>query len=357
MSRVQWMAALVAVGGLSELALSEITSFSGAASARLEEIRNGVSGDLDTASDGFPSTDALPLQVVARLISADPNQEPAAAVVGAQFADPTTLAQPNPEEFAINLTLNSVAPNIRYIAQARSSETRGVLFSAGELGPASADGDVESLVGTLFIDGALTILAGPSGVDLTGARVDLHVTVEQLNSDETHATDFDGTLSLVGLPDGRVRVEAGGEFPTQALVLTDLSPLATDFGVLQVLIIPSIEIEYNFAAVVGQPLDLVATVQVDAQNLPGGVGVAAMLGTPTDSLLEVISLTNSEEAATKVLNLLQRERDDPSGAPAFPSPAPFGLFGLCGLFGIESLFGLVALGGLRAACRRGFRVA
>jgi hypothetical protein len=75
----------------------------------------------------------------------------------------------------------------------------------------------------------------------------------------------------------------------------------------------------------------VATVQVDAENLPEECGVAALIGTPTDLLQEVIAATKGEATAKSLLRALADERAAPSGVPAVPPPP------LCGIFSIPTL--------------------
>lgn len=326
----------------------EILSVGGSASASATEIRNGATQDSDSASDTFPGTSDLPLQVVARLIS--PNaEEHAAAVVGAQFADPRESAQPNPEEFAINLALNSESPDVRYSARASSQELRGILFSAGELGAQFGEGDEVGLTGSLFLDGALTIVAFGENDDLTGAGVTLTVTVEKLVNGAANETVFSGQVSLTGAIDAGVDVGTEGEFPLRQLILTDLAGIVSETNAFRVLIIPNVRIDYDYNAVVGQEFSLRATVTVDASNAPSDVAVAAVLGTPTDSIQTVLDLTQGDVTAAKVLQALQRERESPTGEPAFENPQP--LRGLCGLFGVEMALGLAGLTALRAGYR------
>lgn len=324
-------------------AWGEITSFTGYAEARLQEFVNGVERDSTISAQSFPATQSeLPLQVVAAFLNED-QPEPAAAAVASQFADPRELDQANPEEFAINLTLNSISADVRYTARAVSQETRGVLFSPGEIA-GTQDGQTVELLGRLFLDGALVIVARDTGRDLRGAQVRLRVTVEQI-TDGTSQTVFFGEVSLNGDVGGGATVSAEGAFPTDDLIFSDLGELNLEFGVFRLLVIPPIDIDYEFSSVVGQPTTLRATVQVEAANIEDHVGVAAVIGTPTGTITDVISFTQGLDAAQKFLSAVQSERANPTGTPAFaPPPQPvFPLFGfLCGPLGLVSLLGCVA---------------
>lgn len=324
---------------------AEEISFSGKAEASISERIKGVSGKSESSSLVFPGA-TLPLQVLADLTSSD-NQFPSAGAVAAQFADPTQLNQDNPEEFAINLTLNSVSPEVQYEGVAIAQEIREVVFSAEELGGGLTDGETVELTGRFFVDGALTIIAADSSRDLTGSNVKLTVSVVAAPEGQTSEAALLGEVALVGDTDGGVTVNVDGNFPTSRLVLSNLASLNTEFGVFHVLVIPSIQIDYSYTAIVGTPMTLTASVRVDAANIPDNVGVAAVLGTPASTLTQVIGITNGESAATKTVDLIQRERDDPNGELVFPT-ALGGLFGNCGLFGLEFAAGLLAMGGMKA---------
>lgn len=345
--------AAFAIGlGLSTVAVAETTGFSGAASVTIKEFVGAENGQTGTASKAFPSPDGqLPLQVVTSLRSGE-GRFPSAAAAAAQFADPTTVSGDNPEEFAINLTLSSVDPSIRYEAIATASESRDIVFAAGELSRNSADGDVAELVGRLFVDGALTVIAVEADRDLTGAFVRLSVEVVKSQAGVADEIVYFGRIELRGQSDANVVVASEGDFPTGRLILTNLASLSSDFSAFRVLIIPRIDIDYEYTATVGQPFTLTARVEVEAANIPDNVGVAAVIGTPADTLSDVIGVTTGSSAATKVVDAIRAERDDPTGDPAFPDDAPRASLPFCGLFGLEGLIGISAIIGLRGRIRR-----
>ena len=352
--------ALICVTGMACTfpAPAEIVSLAGSVEAQIIEYYIGKERDSDNVYDVFPETSAeLPLQVVARLVSpeglAGDLTEEAAASVGAQFADPRTVSTPNPEEFAINLALHSISPHIHYEAQASSCETRGVNYAPGELGLFARDGDAVQLIGRLFLDGALTLFAADADQDLTGAYVRLNVTVWQYVEEQDEKIVFEGAVELTGTANGEVEVNVDGDFPTNRLVLSDLSVTASRFDVFRVLILPNMTINYNFDAVVGQEFTLEACVDVEAANLPNGIGVAAILGTPTDTLIDVIDLTTDAQTASQFVSKITEERANPTGDSVFPAVGGWPFLPACGVLGMESVLGFVALAGFRATTRRG----
>ncbi len=356
---------LIAATWPNSAALADTTSFTGSASAQITGFRAGQPSGQDSDSATFSDPNGhLPLQVVARLVDPnDPNAivANAAGVAAAQFADPrTTAGGQDPDEFAIDLALSSVSADIRYTGHASSEELRNVLYAAGELGTEPAGTSVP-LQGRVYVDGALAIFADQNATNLSGASARLRVTVTKEVANQSPQQVFLGTLELVGGDNRQVTATPGGSFPTTGIFDTDLSSVDASLSVFRVLVFPNLAVDYPFDAVVGQAFALRATVEVDAQNIPGGVGVAAVIGTPFSSLNEVVSLTRGSTPAAKMSTAVQRERSAPTGEAAFavqnPQPGLFGLFSLCGLLGFESVLGFVALIGLRVwnPYRRGGR--
>lgn len=337
-------------------ALGEIQSFTASVQTSVLQFHNGANGPTASQSLSFPVPQAtLPLQSLSSLTSSV-GGGPSAASVAGQFADPNSSPLVNPEEFAINLSLNSVSTTESFRGMAVSTEARTVNFAPGELDALSVEGSPADLVGRLYIDGALAILAADSNRNLDGAAVILTVTVVQSTAGQADVTVFNGELDLRGASDGSVNVTAFNDFPTRALLLNDLSVVSTQFHTFRTLIIPNVQISYNYHAVVGTPTTLTATVQIEAQNVPNNSGIAAVLGTPTDALGDVIGLTNGKAAADETLKLIADARQNQTGTPAFPQAQPNP--SLCGAFGLEMALGLCGLGFLKlhGASRRRTKV-
>ncbi|MCK4341675.1 MAG: hypothetical protein KAY37_08140 [Phycisphaerae bacterium] len=334
----------------TQQALGDLTSATGKVTAELTEYRAGEIGEQDQVSETYPETSAvLPLQVVARLVD---EEEQAAAVAAAQFADPTTASLPNPEEFALTLVLNSISPEISYRGQATAGESRRVLYSPTDFSPAAV-GDTVDVTGRMYLDGALAVFAGNNVTDLTGASLTLRVTVMLESAGQSPRQVFVATLEVKGGPNRKVDVTAGGRFPTNGVFRADLSGIDEQLGVFESIVFPTMILDYPYTAPLGQTFTLKAQVEVDAANTAGQVGVAALIGTPVTSLNEAIAATQGEPAASKMVTALQQERTQPTGEPAFEDEPDddclLSLFPACGLFGFEAVLGMLALVGLRAA--------
>lgn len=326
---------------------ADVQSISAVAETSLREFVDGAVVRTAGESLAHPAA-ALPLQATAHLVGVSAaGSTQGAGAIGAQVADPL-LGQNNPEDFAINLSLASKSDAVRYEGTAIAQETRGLLFVSGELGAGAINGTQHNLTGRFTIDGALALLAEDGGADISGASLRLSVSVERV-AGQSRQTVFSGFVQLDGASDGGATVASGGDFPVQALVLSALSGESADLGVFQVLIIPSVGINYAFDAAVGEAFDLVATVRVDAVSIGGRTGVSGVIGTPTSAIQEVIALTDGASTADAVLSALARERENPSGDVAFPTAQPAGL---CGLLGLEFLLGLVGLAAWRGRAAR-----
>lgn len=326
--------------------LAEIQSIRGSAQASVQEFRGGLARDSDLAFDSFPDLAPFPVQVLARLKAIEPGYL-AAAAVAAQFADPTELDQPNPEEFAVNLALNSEQGDVRYDASVILLETRDIVFNPGEISPESAAGDETQLIGKLFIDGALAIVAPEATVDLTGQSVLLRVRVTRLAAGQEQ-TVYSGAVELRGEPAGQVGVGAEGAFPVNQLILSDLGGVVGQPSLFRLLVMPNLEINYAYAATIGEPFQLTARLEIEASNVPGA-GVAAVIGSATNALDLVLQLTQGVDQARKLTSALALERAAPTGQPAFAADAALPL-PLCGVLGVGPMGLLLAgLCGVRSA--------
>lgn len=330
---------------------AEVVSASATVSANVHEIRLGAPGAGDSVEQTFPDpASVLPLQIVARHVIDD---ETAAGLVAAQFSDPNTALTDDTDEFAIDLALSSVTPDASHEAHGAAEEVRQILYAAGELGP-EAEGETVQVRGRLYLDGALAVFADADVTDLTGAHVSFRVFVEK-EADGLTETVFQGTLDLTGGPNRQVSTSVTGDFPILGIFNADLTGVDPDLAVFRAAVFPGLIVHYNYDAVVGQPLTLRAKVAVDAANVPGGSGVAAVIGTPVEALPEVISRTRGSAAAQKMVTALVRERESPTGTPLataqtnYPGPCP--CLSACGLLGFEMLAGLLALVGWRATGR------
>jgi hypothetical protein len=335
------LAAVMVVAGLAQAARGEIVSIHGSASAAIQEHKSGADTRSGQASDAYPDpTATLPLQVVARL--ADVENE-AAGSVAAQFADPTTAQGPNPEEFAINLTLNSLSPEIYYAGQASTEEVRDILLRPADVGLA-ATGQTVQLRGRLFLDGILAVFAVADAQNLTGVTIAMRVIVAKEVEGAEPVQVFAGTLTIAGGTGQQVNATVEGDFPTSGILDADLAAIDPELGVFRAFVLPNLILDYTYAATVGQPFSLRATVEIDAANQPNGTGLVAILGTPLETLQEVITLTRNAATAQTMTTALEKERQSPTGVPAFPEPSnPLPRCGLFGFEGVLALFGLVAL--------------
>lgn len=327
-------------------ASAEILSITASAETSLTEFVE----DQQTASEmqlgEFPSSKSLPLQVIAERVSDD---EQAAGIVAVQFADPAGVDTSNPQEFAVNLALTSESETTRYTSSGQIVETRTVLFSPGEI-VGTIEGDTLQLVGTLFLDGTMSLLTADAFRDISGASTSLMLTVEKRSMSDPNAvseTLFSGGLTFEGTPEGEATASVSGDFPTESILVTDLAVLLTEFDGASVLILPQIEIDYAYSALVGEEFELVVTLSVEADNLPNETAALILLGLPLDALSEAVGQVQSQLSAKELIDALEARRLNPEGTPAFEArtfqPDDNVGFGFCGSLGFVSLLGFATM--------------
>jgi hypothetical protein len=339
--------AIVVAAAFCLPAYAEIAGYQGLVRVVVRQYESGqvVAADEQVASYPEPQVQ-LPLQVVVR---AGGQQEDAAGSVAAQFADPLELGRPNPEEFAVNLALVTAQASSYFAGLATTQERRDVLLTPADV-PGTVSGQRVRLAGRVYLDGALAILAVTPEADLSTASVELRVSVVRSAEGEADQTVFSGSLELVGGPDGSVQQIAEGDFPVDRVIRSDLSPFVEEFELFEVLILPRLVLRYSYEAVIDRPFVLTATLEVAAVNAPQQVGVVAVLGTPVDSIRQVISAVQGEKAANAALAALAAERARPTGRRAFAESRPAAP--ICGLLGVESTLGLLTLAVLQPRRRR-----
>lgn len=314
-------------------AQAEVTAIRGSVEAILQEFVGLSAAERDEVFDAFPDTSAdLPISVIASL---DSNGSDAAGLIAAQFANPIDRAGTNPEEFALNLAIFSESDTRTFEASAAAEEVRSITFRTNEFF-GSSDGDTISVRGRATMDGALAIFCEDENRDLTGADVRFRMRVEKSGAGSV----FDGEVLLNGAPGGQAGATRTGDIPDRAITIVDLGALNPDFGRLWVVVIAATAVDYEYDAVVGEDFTLTATVELSAENLPDRVGCAAVIGTPFNTLTQVIGLTQDALSADQLSSSIREERDRPSGTPITQQGSDGnGVLGACPLFG----FGLIGL--------------
>lgn len=320
-------------------ASAKVLSTSGTASVSLDQ---RVSGESHVVSDSatLDPNATTPAQVVVRQV-AETND--AAGLIAAQVAPPVASGE-RPEDFAINLALSSITPAIGHTAEGTVEQVREIVLEPNDVRGAAV-GSTVSVRGRLFVDGALALFAGREASDLSSSAVGLRLIVTR-EVGEQKTTVFDGRLSLRGLAGGDVEPLTQGGFPERGVFLTDLSAVDPELSAFWVLVFPDLQVSYTYDAVVGETFKLRAKLQVTAEGQPNDVGCAAIIGTPFQSLLDIVAASQGEAAASKMMTAMEREIDDPSGTPAF-GPTFNPLLPACGLLGFEYVAGLALLGGVR----------
>ncbi len=347
--------ALVSVTcGVAAHATGAIIGTDASVSTIVQELIDGTAGSVNSDSEQLDAGSSnLPLVASGGLTSTDLDGVLVATAHGlSEFADPTRLDEPNPEEFALEVGCFSHADAVAYSVNSVAEEARTVVFTTpgSSLAPSEItfglDG-TRAVESRIFLSGAVIFWSTEPGLDLSDMLSEFHVTVTR---DDTGASLFDTTLTISGSGTDDVQPAATGPIRFEVIGLDDLAEEGVDDGTLAILesvertgtlivvVIPEQEHVYTYTVRANQPFVLRAEFSALVRNAPGGTGVAAVLGRPFENLADFIdeglpgvngtALQRSVNSATaaRVIGLV------PAAAP----PTSRSAKGLCGTFGLES---------------------
>lgn len=311
---LQLIALMALTGGLllsAAAPAAEITALSAEATVSVTPVTSGTPGETVTATEILGTNVAsLPLQPVAQHVAVG---EEAAASVAGQVADPTTVTTANPEDLSINFALSSIDEAIAHRGQATLTETRTIVLDPNDLGGELPGTQVE-LIGTFFIDGALAILTENAGQDLTGTEIMVSVTITAASGDADPNEVFAGTITYTGTTGADATRTITGDLTALTTLDTQFALETPWFDTVNTLLIIASGVDYRFPAVVGEDVVLSITIELDCHNTPGGTAVAGILGTPLDTIVDVLSLVQDSLAAQEVQSKLLAARADANAA-------------------------------------------
>lgn len=340
-----------------------VESIGATATAEVEEEVGGTVVNSDFAFEELDSTTGnLPLIADVQLRKAGEAGDSGAAAT-TTFSDPRPATTPNPHEFGIAAVAFSQADDTSYTGLSVATESRAVTFLAEEIG--ESDGTALQARSYFFVDGLIVLWGKPGQDDLSGALAELSLKVEQTRGEAGEPAKVLGaSLSLDGRTDsGAVLTTEGGITPANVIVLP-ISDLVPELGAVQLVLIPTLAIPYEYPAEVGEQFKLDARIE-GYVSTPPGTGAAVLVGVSLAELSELIEELVGEPGS-KLANALDVILS--SGLlPAKPLQSDTGeteitvLRGIpllpgnvCGMLGIESLALLLA-GGLTLRLARGGR--
>jgi len=295
----RWCALLiVAASGPS---FGEIVRTQARVETAVQELIDGVPGSVNADDGEFPEGGVdLPIFASATLTSTDLEGVLVAQAQGfSEFADPTRLDQPNPEEFALEVACYSNAESISYSVRNAANEARTVVFNrrGSTAAPPEIDFGLSStrrVESRMFLSGAVVLWSTNAEANLDELRTDIAVTISREDND---ALLFETTLAVEGAD---LNPSATGPIRFERVDLSELESLGLDaatlavlqqvetVGALRVIVIPPQEHAYRYVVTADEELTLNAGLEVHVRNSPGGTGVAAVLGRPFQDLADFI---------------------------------------------------------------------
>lgn len=340
-----------------------IIGFDARASTTVQELLDGqaasVSSDLQEW-DGI--ADVLPLQAFASVITSElagPGGARGQAV--SDFDDPQRLDQPNPEEFGLEVAGFANVASVGYTVLSEGVERRIVLFTSPGANPEvpaeiEFDADGTLLVSSrVYVSGAVLVWALDENADLTGISAELGITVTQ---DAATTPVFSSGLELQGGAGGTLTSELNTplvyELGGLELLVNESDEEAVEqvaagletVGTVAVVLISPQEHTYSYPVTADRQTLLTAEFALRVRNVPGGTGVAAVLGRPFDTLADFIENALPEvDGAALQASLNKSVEDRAVGLVNDGQGEAVDRTRLCGAFGGEAL-ALLLLAGL-----------
>lgn len=246
-----------------------------------------------------------------------------------------------PSDVGLDIGVFSDHPASAWFAQGRVTETRSVVLSAAELGPAFMDGTPARVRSRVILAGILMLTAFDPLDDLTGVEVNMHFSVTQHGTSAGSTVLISGEAMLRGGPNGTVEVIRTGELSNMFLPIIDLPGPITDLPFEKAMIFPGLTFPYEYDVVAGEPFELELLFGADIRTSPGGIAATAVFGLPPVELPAVFAGVQRDDLGTRLATAIT-DRVDTTGVAyvnADPEPAVQPVpdrNSLCGVLGLES---------------------
>lgn len=346
--------------GLSA-ARGEIVDISGSSSARVIQFAGFLPIQSDFEQAIIPVTTPEPPAISRARLERHVSEEEiaAAAQVIALFKDPNLAALGNPSDVGLDLGAFSDDSFTNWWVEGTASETRTVRFDSSSLSfdffsSVLPSNTAESSV---FLSGVLLITARELSQDLTGLEASIEVKVTKRQGGVVPEVVLEGLVKIVGGPDGTVQIsEQSGAFATVFLPVVDFTSTIPDLALVQAVQFNGLQLPYQYEFVSGEQFFLDLEANATLQVVPGGVGAAAVFGTPLEGLASVLQRIKNDDAGQQLVDEVNRHVDT-TGASYVNGGSPFpNLFGICGAGSASAtIFALAGCGLLTAFRGRAFR--
>ena len=303
------------------------------------------------------STGNLPLLAQARLT--DAGVADSGCAVNTRLADPRAAQTSDPAELGIAVLSNSSTANSKWSAFGTAEETRTVAFTAAEMG--SDTGTALAARSYFYLDGILVLWRQAGSVDLTGTTAQVTVRVDQTRSGSASpATVLTTGMSFVGQADGTGTLTTSGPLVPENTVQLDVTDLVTAMGTVQVVVLPTLAIPYDYAAAVDETFTIKATLDGRITSGPAS-GAAVLLGASAEDVVSLVTEVAGQDVGQTLGQVLGTViKQSPAAARPLTAddlstqvtvnPQARLLIGsstnLCGTLGAESAAALACFAGL-----------
>lgn len=347
-----WAACLALVPA----ARAVVTTIDASVTAEVQETLDGTVINSDLAfKDLDDTTRNLPLVAEAKLFPPSDAASELPGVAGAArtvFRDPRLNPSDPPNEFALDLGGFSDEEGATVSGRSLAVESRDVVFGAEEVG---LEPGTEVIARShFFVDGLMILVSTPGQVDLSGARAELTLSVEQVRAEEASpATVLEASVVLTGNSDGTASLTVNGALVADNLTVLGLEPLDSSLPGFQAVSLPDLAIPYEYPARVDENFTLKARIEAKTVSGPG-TGASVIIGDGLNSLVSLLADVLGEDIGDDFGDVLDGTLSALSG-PARPlvaaetdtvlevvtdagQDAPLlGLPPTCGIMGVEGL--------------------
>lgn len=338
-------------------ASAEVLNVKGSAKSSVVQFAGVFPIQTDLNQELVPGTKALP-PAIARakldrlLTDGTITASGQALAIFDQPADPT--AGP-PNDAGLDLGAFSDDEFTGWFVEGNVNEVRTLQLAPGEISPDAANGSIQKVRSRVLLSGVLLITSAKTGADLSGVRTNFAFSVTLRQNGRQDTTPIAGEVTLAGTATGDAQVQnAGGALASIFLPIVDFTDQLPELPVVRALPFAGVNLPYEYEIIVGQPFELELTVRGQVFTTPGGVGAAAVFGTPQEGLGSVLTRVKGDDRGVQLADMVSEKVDTtgkayantPVDAPSFTTYFP-----ACGLLGFEST-GLLTAAMLVTASRR-----
>ncbi len=318
-------------------ARGEILDASGRVEASVRQISAATGQIVDEAFEQTPgTTNILPAVATATLQITEGEASQGELLASAAVNPPAELPGAAHKDFNLEASGLSRIAGRGFTCDARSVETREIVLTAGELD--LPPGEPIRVRSTLSLSAGVLLVTLPQS--MADVRGTISFTLTQRDSQGSRVL-LDGMAEVFFDIDGALQFTATGDVPLTVVVPMNLTPASSEIDQAHLVLLPLLELPYEYDAVVGEPFDLVAEITASVDAPSGAQGGSAFVGQGPAALTDALNEDLQVDLAPTVMEAIDLFGQQTTIIDAVEVTRPE-IRG-CGGLGLETLFGALAL--------------